>query len=432
MNIRQHAHKTLSFLRFVLRHFLQDDCRQNAAALTYTTLFAVVPMMTVSFAILSAIPSLQTVTTDIQEFIFRHFVPSSGMQVQQYLSDFSTQASRLTLVGIVILFVTALMMLVTIESAFNQIWRVKDARKGVVSFLRYWAVLSLGPLLLGAGFVLSSYLASIELLNRTAVLVGDVFPGLAIIPLCFTALGFTLLYIAVPNCTVPLRAGLYGGIIAALLFEAAKQGFGFFVSNFASYKLVYGAFAAFPVFLLWIYLSWNIILLGVELTRAFAVYREEAKGRRHPVLTVMDILQLFYRKYRVGGTVSDVEAIAILGKQEVEAWADYAQVLTEQRLIQKTDTGDYVLARSLDQLDFWAFYRQLPWPLPRPEDLAGLHADDDWAAVLRPALEQANASNEAVLRIPLAQILAPGLAPAASTHNLQALAADISRHGRRA
>lgn len=406
--IQQQARQAISFMRFVTKHFLQDDCRQNAAALTYTTLFAVVPIMTVTFAILSAIPSMQSVSGDIQNFVFRHFIPSSGMMVQNHLHDFSQQASHLTIVGVAMLFVTALLMLLTIERAFNQIWKVREARKGVVSFLRYWAVLSLGPLLLGLGFAVSSYVASFEVFNRTASLFSAFVPGLRVIPLLLSGLGFTLLYVAVPNCKVPLRAGFLGGFAAAVLFEAAKRGFGIFIGNFSSYKLIYGAFAAFPVFLLWIYLSWLIILFGVELTRALAVFREEAKGYRHPVLTIMDLLQLFYRKQQVGGTVSDVDAIAVLGKQEVEAWAEFSRVLLDQRIIRKTEEGDYVLCRNLDQLDFWEFYRKLPWPLPQPHDLLRLHADDDWAAVLRPALERVNDNMEQELRIPLGRILVPG------------------------
>jgi membrane protein len=328
------------------------------------------------------------------------------MMVEQYLQDFSTQASKLTAVGVVILFVTALSMLLTIEGAFNQIWRVRESRKGIVSFLRFWAVLSLGPLLLGVGFVVSSYLTSIDILSRTASFVSNIIPGLRLIPLVFSSLAFTLLYVTVPNCKVPLRAGLYGGITAAMLFEAAKKGFGIFVSHFSSYKLIYGAFAAVPLFLLWIYLSWLIILFGVELTRAITVFRGSAKGHRHPLLTLLDILQLFYRRYEVGGTVSDVAVIKVLGRQDMEAWAEFARLLQEQRIIRKTEDGDYVLSRNLDQLDFWDFYRTLPWPLPAPADLEALTAEEHWAVVLRPVLERVQASLERELHLPLGEVLA--------------------------
>lgn len=399
------ARHTLSLTRLVIRRFLEDDCRQTAMVLTYTTLFAVVPVMTVMFSVLSAIPSLQHVSGDIQNFVFQHFIPSTGAVVQERLQDFSRQARGLTTIGLVMLFVTALMLLVTIEKAFNQIWKVHHDRKGVVSFLRYWAVLSLGPLLLGAGFAISSYLASINLLSSAASVVSDAIPGLQLIPFVSTTLAFMLLYVTVPNCKVPLKAGFLGGLLAALMFELAKKGFGLFVSQFSSYTLVYGAFAAFPVFLIWIYLSWVIILLGVEITRAIAVFRRTSMARRQPVLALLDILQLFWRKQQRGGTVSDIEAMSILGKKEVENWFQFAAILQREHIIRRTDEGSYVLARNLEQIRFCDFYRSLPWPLPSPADLEHLHADDHWVAVLKPALLRVSDTIDSELDISLASIL---------------------------
>lgn len=398
--------RTYDFARFVVEHFFTDNCRQHAMVLTYTTLFAVVPIMTVTFTIISAIPSMQRVSGDIQGFIFRHFVPSSGMALERYLEDFSRQASHLTVVGIGMLFVTALMMMLTIEKAFNQIWRVRVERKGIVSFLRYWAALSLGPLLLGVGFAVSSYLASMDVFNSAASFVSGMAPGLRVIPFVVSALAFTLLYVAVPNCKVPFKAAFAGGLFAAFLFEMAKRGFGVFVRQFSSYKLVYGAFAAFPVFLLWIYLSWSIILLGVEITRALAIYRDESRSYRHPVLALIDVLQLFWQRQQAGGIVTDIDAMAVLGRQEVEIWFDFAKILQDQRIVQRTDNGGYVLARNLEQVDFFDFYRELPWPLPTPSDLVRLHGDDHWVQVLRPALAAVNENMEKELRIPLATIVA--------------------------
>ncbi len=395
-----------NFILFVYRHFMDDNCRQHAIVLTYTTLFAVVPVMTVTFTLLSAIPSLQHVSGDIQSFIFRHFIPATGAVVQERLQEFSHQAGQLTFVGVGMLFVTALLMMLTIEKSFNHIWRVRQARAGIISFLRYWAVLSLGPLLLGAGFALSSYLASQELFTEAASMVQGIVPGMRLITFALTALGFTLLYVTVPNCKVPLRAALAGGFFAAALFELAKRGFGIFVMNFSSYKLVYGAFAALPVFLIWIYLSWSIILLGVEVSRALAVYRDDSRSFRHPVLAILDVLQLFWQRQQKGLTVSDIDAMAVLGKEEVEIWFDFARILQELHIIHRTDTGAYVLSRNLETLDFHDFYRQLPWPLPTPRDLLHLHGDDQWVQALRPALARVNDYMEKELRMSLASIVA--------------------------
>lgn len=392
--------------RFVLRHFRHDRSHQHAVLLTYTTLFAVVPMMTVTFAILSAIPAMQAVSDNLQQFIFRHFIPSSGVAIQQHLQEFSRQATHLTAIGSVMLFATALMMLVTIEKAFNEIWRVREGRKGLASFLRYWAVLSLGPLLLGAAFALSSYMMSLRMVSSAADLVNAILPGMRLLTFLFTASGFTLLYVAVPNTRVPVSAALAGGLVAAMLFEGAKHGFALFISHFSSYTLVYGAFAVFPAFLLWIYLSWAIILFGVEVSRGLTMQRLRRGRYHHPVLALMEVLQLFWLRHRQGGTVSDLEVMAVLGEQEETAWLEFAPLLQQQRLIRRTDDGSYVLARDLEALDFFSFYQALPWPLPTLADLAGLEGESPWLARLRPALEVAHAQLGETLDLPLARLFA--------------------------
>ncbi|PTQ89286.1 YihY family inner membrane protein [Agitococcus lubricus] len=399
--------KTKSFTRFVVRRFLADECRQNAASLTYTTLFAVVPMMTVVFSILAAIPSLKHISADIQNLVFRHFLPDTGVKIQNYLSEFATQASNLTIVGVFMLFITALMMLMTIEKAFNEIWKVKQPRQSLIGFLRYWAVLSLGPFLLGAAFTVSSYITSLRILSDAEQIVGTVFPGLQLIPMLFTGLAFSLLYIAVPNCRVPVKAGFSAGFFAAVLFEVAKNGFTLFVGHFSSYQLIYGAFAAFPLFLLWVYLSWMIILLGVEVCRALALYKEAHQKNRHPMLALFDVLELFYLRQLEGRSVSDIEAMQILGRHEVETWTQFADLLISQKFIQKTESGNYVLVRNLDKINVADFIQKLPWPLPKPQDLANLHADDHWANALAPRLLAVHAYQQQHFQLSLAQLLAP-------------------------
>lgn len=397
--------RSLSMTKFVVRRFLHDDCRSNAAQLTYTTLFAIVPMLTVLFAVLSGIPAMQSLSQEITNTIFSNFLPDTGMKVQTYLNDFARQAGNLTAIGVLMLFVTSLLMLMNIERAFNQVWKVRQPRQNVLSFLRYWAVLSLGPLLLGVAFTVSSYMMSLQMLSDANDLVLRVIPGLQVMPMIFTSLAFTLLYVAVPNCKVPLKAGLMAGVFAALLFEIAKRGFGLFVSNFSSYQLVYGAFAAFPIFLIWIYVSWMIVLLGVEVSRALTLFKEQHYSNRHPVLAMLDVLQLFLRRQQQGHSVSDAEAMSVLGRYEVEIWSDMANLLLNLNYIKKTENGNYVLVRNLDRISFWEFYQQLPWHLPRPEDLDTLHADDNWARELAPHLLRVHEAGGRELDLPLGKIL---------------------------
>lgn len=388
-------------------HFLADDCRQHAAALTFTTLFAIVPLLTVVFTALSVVPSTRHLTQDVQAFIFSNLLPSSGEKVAGYLEQFAQQASQLTLVGVAMLVVTAVLMLVTIERAFNAIWQVRAPRQSLYSLLRYWAVISLGPFLLGAGFFVSSYLTSLRLLKDTADVVGSVLPGVSLVPLLFTALGFTLIYVAVPNCRVPPRAGLIAGIAAAVLFELAKRGFGLFVTHAGSYQLVYGAFAAFPLFLLWIYVSWLIVLFGVELSRALVLADAARQPARPPLAAVLDLLALLQARHAAGQGVTEVEAMTVLQRAPVWGWAAWKDWLQTRRLIVRSAEGDFTLGRDLQGIHLGWLCRELPFPLPRADELAlngpepvWLPGLRDWLAPAHAALAQADAPSLAALARP--------------------------------
>lgn len=400
----QRLKQMASILRSTFEHFLQDDCRRHAAALTFTTLFAVVPMMTVVFTALAAIPSLQHVSGDIQGFIFDNLVPTSGAVVRDQLTSFSQQAGQLTIVGIIMLFVTAVMMLVTIEKAFNEIWQVQSARNGLVAFLRYWAVLSLGPFLLGAGFILSSYLMSLKVFSDTAGVVSTVLPGVGLIPVLFTTLGFTLLYTTVPNCRVPWRAGIISGFAAAVLFELAKKGFGFFITSFSSYQLVYGAFAAFPVFLLWIYISWMIILYGVELSRGVALQETFSEGQRHPVLTMLSVLALLHGRHRNGEGVKEVEVMRVVGRQHQADWSSFAKLLDQHKLARTTREGDLVLARDLSDINLLDLLKQLPWQMPLAADFAS-YPSEPWLANVQAIIAPVEKTMDESLTRSLGQLL---------------------------
>lgn len=135
------------------------------------------------------------------------------------------------------------------------------------------------------------------------------------------------------------------------------------MSNFTSYELIYGAFAAVPIFLLWIFLSWNIILLGVEVSFALTAFHSGKEQKRHPVLMLLDILELFYKKQKLGESVSDKEALEILGRGEIGRWPAYVLLLEEQNLVKRTDKDEYVLARNLSQVDFWSFFHSPSVPI---------------------------------------------------------------------
>lgn len=406
----EHLQTVWRFVRLLVARFFADRVPQSAAALTYTTLFAVVPMMTVTFVMLAAVPAFRELGEPIQAFVFRNFVPATGEQVFAYLQGFSSQARELTWVGVALLVATAFLTLTTIEQSFNQIWRVRQARRGLSSFLLYWAILSLGPLLLGAGFAASTYVTSLALLSGPQALPGAA-TLLGLMPLLSGIAAFTLLYAAVPNTRVPLRHALIGGCFSALLFELAKAAFALYVTLFPGYQLIYGAFAAVPLFLLWIYLSWLIVLLGAELVCHLGSPAVWQSAERAPLLNLFGLLALLLAAQRAGRALPR-EALLRRGGAASEAqWQALLEFLEGERLICRNAGGDWLLCRDLGRFALVELLRRSPWPLP---SVASLPAElaEPWYPRLRAALlalEQARATT-------LAGSLADWLEPETSEH----------------
>ncbi|GAB2799366.1 YihY family inner membrane protein [Halomonas shantousis] len=358
--------------RILMRRFNEHDGFRTASALTYTTLFAVVPFMTVLYAMLSGIPSFQGVSEQIQSLIFEQFVPATGSTVLEYLRDFSNQARSLTSVGLLFLFVTSVLMMVTVEHAFNVIWKVRHSRRGLASFLLYWTVLTLGPLLVGSGFLLSSYLASLGVFQGAASLFGSLVSVLRLLPLLLSFIAFVFIYMAVPNCRVRLRHALIGGAMASLALELARAGFSLYVSSFPTYQVIYGTFATVPLFLLWVFLLWSIVLLGAELT-AWLGERHQASWQQWPDFwQAMGILVMLRDAHTAGVPLRDKTLISRLGSH----YHLIMEPLASIGVATQTGSGDWVLSRDLDSITLWEATRSLPWtaeldhvPLPRLQPL---------------------------------------------------------------
>jgi membrane protein len=254
------------FLQLVAQRVYADRCPRVAGELAFTTLLALVPLTTVSFAVLSLFPVFQSWMEAVQAFIYGNFVPAAGDAVSGYLQQFAANAGRLTAWGLVFLVVTALMLMATIEHAFNDIWHVTEPRKRIYRYLGYWAVLTLGPILIGLGLSVSSYLLTLPLVAAPGVPAGLRGFVLTAAPTAFQVAAFMLLYVVVPNHRVRWRHALIGAVVAATLFEVTKHAFAWFALSSNTYRVIYGALAVLPVFLVWVYLSWFVILLGAVVT----------------------------------------------------------------------------------------------------------------------------------------------------------------------
>ncbi|WP_374441973.1 YihY family inner membrane protein [Pseudomonas panipatensis] len=397
----------IEFWRYLIHRFRADKASGHAAALTYTTLFAVVPMMTVSFAMLSAIPAFEGMGERIQLFVFHNFVPSTGEAVEAYLRNFIVQARHLTWLGVAFLAVTAFSMLVTIERVFNEIWRVRKPRRGVTRFLLYWAILSLGPLLLGTGFAVSTYITSLALLSGPHALPGA-GAVLKFMPLLFSVAAFTLIYSAVPNARVPPRHALVGGAFTAILFEAAKSLFGLYVGLFPGYKLIYGAFATVPLFLLWIYLSWLIVLFGAELVcnlSSTRLWRRKAMPR---LLVLLGVLRVMYERQRKGEATRLVHLHSAGWLLPEDEWEELLAFLEREQMVCRSGASDeaWVLCRDLGSYSLHRLLNRCPWPLPCPDSLPAT-LDEVWYAPLREALLRYQTEREVLFGASLAEWLKP-------------------------
>ena len=253
------------FANVIWHRYFDDHVQTNAAALAFTSVLALVPAAAVMFSMLSVFPVFQDWATELETFVYDNLVPAAGDVVQSHLQEFIGQTGKLTAFGLLLLLVSALLLLFTIEETLNKIWRVENSRSVMQRLLSYWAVLTLSPLLMGASLSLTSYLVSTALQGD-----GNVAEArgwfLGVLPFLFETLAFVLLYTAVPNKPIRFKHALVGGVVAAVMFEITKQSFTWYISNFHGYEIIYGALSSIPIFLLWIYLSWLIVLIGAEIT----------------------------------------------------------------------------------------------------------------------------------------------------------------------
>jgi membrane protein len=290
--MQKNSRDLADFVRFIATRFQQDRCAQIAASLTFTTLLSLVPLATIALTLFSAFPVFEDYSSQIKGFLLNNLMPDLASKViTQYMQQFTESAMRLTAVGIGLLAVTAMLLLLTIEQAFNAIWRVDRPRPLFKRLVIYWAVLTLAPLLVGVSLALTSWLVGLSMGYAKHIPVFGV-GVLKLLPVLLTWMAFAMLFRLVPNRYVPRTHALIGALVAALVFEAMNRAFGYYVSHFPTYKLVYGAFASVPIFLMWIYLSWLAILLGAVVSASLSHWRTPMVKHLLPAAQLLDALRV--------------------------------------------------------------------------------------------------------------------------------------------
>ena len=398
------------FIRYSSRQFYLQNGLQIASSLAYATLLSIVPLVIVMFGFFGGLPLLEGVSESIQAFVFSNFVPSFGDTVQKYILDSSIKASQLTITGSILLLAIAIMLMATIDSAFNHIWRISRRRNPLSRFLVYWAVLTLGPLLVGAGLVSTSYLLSLPVISDVDSALQIRTRLLSWLPFLSTWLAFALVYILVPNGYVNRLHALIGSLFSALLFEFAKYGFGIYVMAMTTYETIYGAIAIIPLFLVWIYVSWVIVLLGAHITFCFSSFQTEQEkcgvyGTGWEFRDAFRIIGQLWSAQKHGNSL-DIPGLKRRGITLPQAEVDEIfEHLLREKWVNYTSSGDWILTRDLAALTLYDLQKILHCRFP----FEGIkNPRDGWERSLQSFFETCHDEMKDILSVPISSLLDEG------------------------
>ncbi|EOF9384017.1 YihY family inner membrane protein [Neisseria gonorrhoeae] len=379
--------KICAFAWFVIRRFSEEHVPQAAASMTFTTLLALVPVLTVMVAVASIFPVFDRWSDSFVSFVNQTIVPQGADMVFDYIDAFRDQANRLTAIGSVMLVVTSLMLIRTIDNAFNRIWRVNTQRPWMMQFLVYWALLTFGPLSLGVGisFMVGSVQDSV--LSSGAQQWADALKTAA--RLAFMTLLLWGLYRFVPNRFVPARQAFVGALITAFCLETARFLFTWYMGNFDGYRSIYGAFAAVPFFLLWLNLLWTLVLGGAVLTSSLSYWQGEAfrrgfdsRGRFDDVLKILLLLDAAQKEGRTL-SVQEFRRHINMGYDEL---GELLEKLARYGYIYSGRQG-WVLKTGADSIELSELFKLFVYrPLPVERD----HVNQAVDAVMTPCLQTLN------------------------------------------
>jgi len=348
------------FMRLVIARFEDDRCVQVAGNLTFTTLLALVPMFTIAFTMFAAFPVFEDWANAFKIFLLTTLVPEVGGKIiTVYMQQFADNAAKLTAVGLTFLAVTALLLLVSIERVFNGIWRARRPRSLVQRLVIYWTAITVGPLLIGASLSLTSWLVAQSVPSVGAVEnLHEIV--LRILPVILNGAAFGLLYLVVPNRRIRVKDAFVGGVAAALMFELMKRGFALYLQAFPTYDLIYGTFATVPIFLLWMYLSWCVVLLGAVMVAVLPQWRlgEESAGARgdSAFFRALVVIEQLDAARRRSATPSAGELALSAGMLE-DAADTLLDAMENKGWVRRVEPAGWVLAADLGALSLADVYR---------------------------------------------------------------------------
>ena len=264
------------YLVYLLGRFHEDRILYYSGYLSYVTLLSMVPLLAVVFSFFSIFPVFEKLKEEVEEFVFRNFVPALGDVVQEQILSFVENATRMTPLGLLVLLIVAVLLLSSIDHTLNQIWHVRKNRGLIVSYSIYLVVLITSPFLLGTSLAATSYLVSLSGIEEGAALF-LIKLLLSSLPFLGSFLFFLLLYIIVPHTKVHFWSAVSGALIATLLFEISKSAFALYFIHFPVYQVIYGALAVIPLLFIWVFISWVVVLVGAQIAASLDGFLEEQK-----------------------------------------------------------------------------------------------------------------------------------------------------------
>ncbi len=410
------AAETRLFLIFAMRRFGHDRCPEAAASLAFTSLLALVPVMTIGLALFAIFPVFDAMQAELQRFVFDNFLPHAGREIEQYLNTFTRNTGQLTALGMIVIALTAVLLLATVERTFGRIWRATGRRAVLVRFLVYWALITLGPVFFGVSLSVSSYLFAAARSVGVESLTGPLSPLAALVPPALAFLGFAILYLVIAYRPVHWRHAAVGAGIATILFELLKKLFGIYVISFPTYQTIYGALSVLPIFLVWIYVCWIIAPFGAEIAAALPEWDNQRRDGKDPLSAsrrldlALDLLAALFAAHAHGGGLKRRTLLAAMAARPDQVSAMLA-MLEQRRYVAAAGRDRYLLARDLAQATLYDLCRDLDLGLARGEDhgeaQTEARGEAGWRADTAAILDQVDAVTRQAMGRTLAELLGP-------------------------
>jgi membrane protein len=357
--MRTHLRAAWEFIVALVTRFREERATQTAGSLTYTTLLSLVPLFTVALAISTAFPVFDEWIGALQSFILENVLPDTPAveTLIEQINSFTQNAVRLTAIGIAGFVVTSVMLMLTVDNALNRIFRVHRRRSIIQNIFIYWAVITLGPVFIG-GSLSTTYFAVREAAGAFQLgFLADA--ALGIVPFLLTCAALMLLYGVVPARRVEWRHALLGGLLAGIGFEIAKRAFAIYLSRVPTYALIYGAFATIPIFFVWLYLSWLVVLTGAIFTAMLPVFTSKPERHRVPGEELADALGVLGALARAhqNGRVLPLNALARQQRLLPDRCEEILERAAALGWAARTERDGWVLARDASQIQVAQIYR---------------------------------------------------------------------------